>query len=67
MLSGAADKHQSASFFLFCGHRHSSAAGRAGRVIVLEGSCFAEAKAAAWQVFVCGEQVAVFPQEIPVS
>ena len=64
ILSNAADKYQSMNFILFCGHRHTSAAGRAGRVIVLEGSSLVEEKPTAWLVFVNHDRVSIYPEAI---
>jgi len=50
-LSAAADQHQDMKFFMFCGHRHTPGAGRAGRVIVLEGGALCEGMASTWLVF----------------
>lgn len=52
IISDAADRFQSTNFILFCGHRHSAAAGRSGRVISLEGNCLSEENTSAWLVYV---------------
>lgn len=51
MLSTIADKHQTVDFFLFCGHRHSSCAARAGRMLVIEGACLADPNATTWLIY----------------
>ncbi len=51
LLTTTADKHPSITFVLCCGHRHRAWAGRAGRVIILEGGCLADKGASAWLIF----------------
>ncbi|MHC4713757.1 MAG: metallophosphoesterase family protein [Planctomycetota bacterium] len=48
-ISAAADNHE-ATFYVLCGHRHTSTAGRYGRVIVLEGSSIAGDSPFAWTI-----------------
>jgi len=65
IISDATDKYQHVNFFLFCGHRHTGAAGHAGRVLILEGSSTVKAKATTWFVYEHLNQVAIYQELIP--
>lgn len=63
-ISRAADHRHSSNFFLLCGHRHHRSAGRAGRVIVLEGDSLADHNSSSWNLYANGDDVAVYHQSI---
>jgi 3',5'-cyclic AMP phosphodiesterase CpdA len=64
ILSDSADGRQSVNFFLFCGHRHTCAAGHAGRVLAFEGCSFSDSQPITWLVFDNNGKISVYKQPL---
>lgn len=64
IVSAAADRHQNVQFVVFCGHRHQANIGRAGRVLIVEGSALAEARPSTTLIYADGPSLFVSRENI---
>lgn len=64
IVCAAADRHQNVQMVVFCGHRHQHTIGRAGRVLVVEGSAFAEPEPSTTLIYADGTSIFVTKERI---